>query len=193
MSSPATPVPSPETVIRHGDPSRGRPRFVEFYGGLGGFGLCVVGGVGFGLCVVVGVPGRPDRSGQPGEREGAVQQATDELPPPGGAGRGPGTIGPGPRPLNSHMKDITLKIGSPSANRAARRGLGPTANPKLSLDPTPLSGPRPTHVSKRNRSESPGRSTTGQMPIWQKRYTGGLCKTLQSAPLQHVSPGQRIS
>ena len=25
MSSPATPVPSPETVIRHGDPSRGRP------------------------------------------------------------------------------------------------------------------------------------------------------------------------
>jgi hypothetical protein len=85
-------------------------------------------------CALSGVPGRPDRSGQPGEREGVVvQQAADELPPLGGAGRGlgtkgpgprpppplgggrrgSGTRGPGPRPLNSHVKDITLKIGSP--------------------------------------------------------------------------------
>jgi hypothetical protein len=96
-------------VTRHGT-----ARFAETYGGFGGFGLCVVGGVGFGLCVAVGVPGRPDRSGQPGEREGAVvQQAADELPPLGGGRRGSGTRGPGPRPLNSHVKGITLKIGSP--------------------------------------------------------------------------------
>jgi hypothetical protein len=31
------------------------------------------------------------------------------------------------------------------------------------------------------------------MLIWQKRYTGGLCKTLRSRPLQHVFPGQRAS
>src|SRR5450631_3853560 len=60
MSSPATRC-GPGTVTRHGDG-------------------------GFGLSVVVGVPGRPDRSGQPGEREGvAVQQAADEVT---AAGRG---------------------------------------------------------------------------------------------------------
>jgi hypothetical protein len=42
-----------------------------------------------------------------------VQQAADELPPLGGGRRGSGTRGPGPRPLNSHVKDITLKIWSP--------------------------------------------------------------------------------
>ena len=42
-----------------------------------------------------------------------MQQAADELPPLGGGRRGSGTRGPGPRPLNSHVKDITLKIGSP--------------------------------------------------------------------------------
>jgi hypothetical protein len=162
-------------------------------GGFGGFGLCVVVGVGFGLCVAVGVPGRPDRSGQPGEREGAVQQAADELPPLGGAGRGPGTRGPGPWPLNSHMKDITLKIGSPSANRAARRGLGPTANPKLPALTLLRYPARVQLMSAKEIGQRAQASTTGQMLIWQKRYTGGFCKTLQSAPLQHVSPGQRIS
>ena len=179
-------------------------RFVESYGGFGGFGLCVVGDTGFGLCVVVGVPGR----------EGAVvPQAADELPPLGGGRRGSGTRGhgsrplplgggrrgsgtrgPGPRPLNSHVKGITLKIGSPPASRAARRGLGPTANPKLPAL-TILRYPARVQLlsAKEIGQESPGRSTTGQMLIWQKRYTGGLCKTLRSRPLQHVCPGQRVS
>ena len=161
-------------------------------GGFGGFGLCVVVGAGFGLCVAVGVPGRPDRSGQPGEREGAMQQAADELPPLGGAGRGPGTKGPGQRPLNPRVKDITLKIGHP-CHRAARRGLGPTANSKLPADPTPLSRPRPTHVSKEIGQRTQADPRRIKCLIWQKRYTGELCKTLRSAPLQHVFPAQRVS
>jgi len=78
----------------------------------------------------------PSHGGLVGEVEGVVvQQAADEFLPPGGAGRGPGTPpggagrglgtplgeagcglgtkGPGQRPLNSRVKDITLKIGSP--------------------------------------------------------------------------------
>jgi hypothetical protein len=94
-------------------------RFVESYGGSG-------------LSVVAGVSGRPDRSGQPGEREGVVvQQAADELPPLGGGRRGSGTRGPGPRPLNSHVKDITLKIGSPFRIKQLGEVWGQQLIPKL--------------------------------------------------------------
>src|ERR1039457_5686822 len=66
-----------------------------------------------------------------------------------------------------------IKHRAPPADRAARRGLDPTANSEASsLDSTPPIRPVSNPFQQRNRSEGAGRSTAGQMLIWQKRFIG---------------------
>jgi hypothetical protein len=119
-----------------------------------------------------------------------VQQAADELLPLGGGRRGSGTRGLGPRPLNSHVKGITLKIGFTFRIEQLGEVWGQQLIPKL---PALTLLRYPARVQLLSAKEIGQRSTAGQMLIWQKRYTGGLCKTLRSRPLQHVFPGQRAS
>jgi hypothetical protein len=63
-----------------------------------------------------------------------------------------------------------------------RRILGLTDNSEASgLGSTPLSGPRPIHVSKEIGHRA-SKITTGQMLIWQKRYIEGYAKPSEAAP-----------
>jgi hypothetical protein len=117
-----------------------------------------------------------------------VRQAADELPPLGGGRRGSGTRGHGPRPLNSHVKDITLKIGSPSELQLGEVW-GQQLIPKL---PALTLLRYPARVQLMSAKEIGQRAQADprrvKCLIWQKRYIGGSCKTLRSRTIAACLP-----